>query len=149
MGYEPPRAEIHTFKYEHEKACADVFVTLKLSGGLHGWQQHTKIGKSIIPDRTADIGNTVYIEVEMGSQDKIHQKAESYKRYFQEKRQPFSVWFLVKSQLQYDKGLEYLRYFPSHYSIELLDVFNSRIVSDTPSDIVSDTISDSVIEEFD
>lgn len=143
LGYEPPRAEIHTYKYEHEKACADVFVSLVLSGKLIGWEQHKKIG-GIIPDRTATLDGTVYIEVEMGSQDKIRQKAESYKKYFQETRQQFDVWFLVKDQLTYEKGLEYLRHFPSAYSIELLDVFNSQTSSDTSSD----TVSDQVIEEF-
>ncbi len=138
FGYTPPKSEIHTFKYEHEKACADVFVTLALSGKLYGWEQHKKIGKNIIPDRTADFNGTVYIEVEMGSQDKIRQKADAYKQYFQDTRKQFNVWFLVKQQWQYDSGLESLRDFPSHYSIELLDVFNKLDSSDTSSDTVSD-----------
>jgi hypothetical protein len=144
FGYIPPKAEIHSFKYEHEKACADVFVTLALTNKLYAWEQHKKIGGSIIPDRTADYNGTVYIEVEMGSQDKVRQKSEAYKKYFQETKEPFSVWFLVKEQWQYDSALEYLRHYPSHYSVELLDEFNKIKVSDTPSD----TVSDGVIEEF-
>ncbi len=144
LGYNPPRAEIHTFKYEHEKACADVFVTLALSDNLMDWQEHKKIGKSIIPDRTADYNGTVYIEVEMGSQNKIRQKAEAYKKYFQETRQPFNVWFLVKEQKHYDSGLEDLRDFPSHYSIELLDEFNKIRLSDTSSDTVSDGVEQDI-----
>ncbi|MEJ7863099.1 MAG: hypothetical protein WKF90_15830 [Pyrinomonadaceae bacterium] len=140
LGYEPPRAEIHAFKYEHEKACADIFVTLDLSGKLLGWEQHKKLGTSIIPDRTAILDGTVYIEVEMGSQDKIKQKAESYTRYFQETKKQFSVWFLVKEQRHYDSGLEYLRHFPSAYSIELLDVFNASSVSNPSSDNSSDRL---------
>ena len=143
LGGMPPKSEIHTFKYEHEKACADVFVTLILTGKLIGWEQHKKIG-SIIPDRTAELDGTVYIEVEMGSKSEIRQKAENYKRYYHETRERFSVWFLVKHQWQYDEGLEDLRTFPNNYSIELLDVFNA----DKNSDTSSDTSSDGVIEEF-
>lgn len=144
LGYLPPKSEIHSFKYEHEKACADVFVTLALSGKLCGWELHKKISKDIIPDRTADYNGTVYIEVEMGSQDKIRQKADSYKRYFQATREPFNVWFLVKEQWQYDSGLEDLRDFPSHYSIELLDEFNKIQSSDTSSDTVSDGVEQDI-----
>src|SRR5687767_9099277 len=53
--YEPPKAEIHSFKYEHEKACADVFVTLTLTGKLYDWKAHKKLTKGIIPDRTAHL----------------------------------------------------------------------------------------------
>jgi len=109
-----------------------------LSGKLYGWEQHKKISKNIIPDRTADFNGTVYIEVEMGSQDKIRQKADAYKRYFQDTREQFNVWFLVKEQWQYDSGLESLRDFSSHYSIELLDVFNKQKSSDTSSDTISE-----------
>lgn len=138
LELEPPKSEIHSFKYEHEKACADVFVTLALTGKLYGWELHKKIAKGIIPDRTALMDTPVYIEVEMGSQDKIRQKADNYKRYFYDTKEPFSVWFLVKTQKQYDNGLEDLRGFSSHYSIELLDVFNKITHSDTLSDTSSD-----------
>ncbi len=140
MGFEPPRAEIHTFKYEHEKACADVFVTLALSGNLYGWEQHKRIATGIIPDRTADHNGIVYIEVEMGSKDEIRQKADAYTKYFQATREQFNVWFLVKHQWQYDSGLEDLRDFPNHYSIELLDTFCSDTSSDTSSDGVEQNI---------
>jgi hypothetical protein len=129
-----PKAEIHSFKYEHEKACADVFVTLALTEKLCGWELHKKICKNIIPDRTADYNGTVYIEVEMGSQNKIFQKADAYRQYFRETKQTFQVWFLVKDQWLYESGLEDLRDFPTHYSIELLDNFNNQIRSDTLSD---------------
>ena len=138
FGYAAPKSEIHSFKYEHEKACADVFMTLVLTEKLYGWEQHKKLGRNIIPDRTADYNGTVYIEVEMGSQNKIRQKADSYERYFQTTGQEFNVWFLVKEHWQYDSGLEDLREFPSHYSIERLDNFNKKKLSDTSSDTVSD-----------
>lgn len=131
MGYSPPRSEIHTFKYDHEKACAAVFVELTLTGNLYGWEAHKKISKNIIPDRLAEMDTTVYIEVEMGSQDKIHEKAESYRQYYFDTRKDFQVWFLVKEQWQYDSGLESLRHFSDHYRIELLENFHSDTRSDT------------------
>ena len=134
FGYEPPKAEIHRYKAEHEKACADVFVTLALTEKLFGWQAHTKIGKDIIPDRMADYGGTVYIEVEMGSQNKIRQKAENYKRYFYETKEAFQVWFLVDTDKLYKSGLEDLRDFPNHYSLQLLNEFHKFFESETQSD---------------
>lgn len=130
LGYEYPKAEIHRFKYGHEKACADVFVTLALTQKLYGWEAHKKISKDIIPDRTADYGGTVYIEVEMGSQDKIREKADAYKQYFNQIREPFQVWFLVNTDKLYQSGLEDLRDFPRHYSIQKLSDWHSDMLSD-------------------
>jgi hypothetical protein len=134
FGYEAPKKEIHTFKYEHEKTCADVFVTLALTGRLYDWQAHRKITKDTIPDRIAQMNRTIYIEVEMGSQDKIRQKADSYRRYFYEKKESFHVWFLVKTEKQYDDALVDLKDFPEHYQVSTLDQFHSDMRSDTFSD---------------
>lgn len=127
FGYTPPKSEIHRFKYEHEKACGDVFVTLALTGKLFGWEAHKKISKEIIPDRMADYGGTVYIEVEMGSQDKIREKAEAYRKYFYETKEQFQVWFLVDSDKLYQSGLEDLRNYPRQYSIQKLDEFHASM----------------------
>lgn len=137
LGYSPPRAEIHTFKYEHEKACADVFVSLALTGKLLDWQAHKKISKSVIPDRIAHLDTLTYIEVEMGSQDKILQKATAYRKHYFETPEDFQVWFLVKEQKQYDDALYKLEDFTDHYQVELL----SNFVSDTSSDTYSDWLA--------
>jgi hypothetical protein len=129
-----PRAEIHTFKYAHEKACAEVFVDLALTGNLYSWEAHKKIAKGIIPDRIAEMNTLTYIEVEMGSQNKIKQKADSYKRFFYETKEPFHVWFLVKNEKQYSDGLEILRDFTDHYQISTLEKFHADMRSDTSSD---------------
>jgi hypothetical protein len=134
FGYAPPKSEIHRYKYEHEKACADVFVTLALTSKLDSWEAHTKLGKDIIPDRIAHYGGTVYIEVEMGSQNKIRQKAEAYKQYFLEMKEPFSVWFLVDTDRLYQSGLVDLKDFPQHYSLQKLSEFHDYFRSDTQSD---------------
>jgi len=130
----PPREEIHTNRYYHEKACADVFVTLGRSGTLHDWEAHRKIHHKIIPDRIARIPELVYIEVEMGSKDEIYQKAENYRRYYRETREDFRLWFFVKTQKQYEAGLKSLEGFTQHYGIQLLSEFNSDTRSDTHSD---------------
>lgn len=137
LGYTPPKAEIHTFKYEHEKACADVFVTLYLTGKLYDWEAHKKIAAGIIPDRSAEVPGKIYLEIEMGSKSEIRQKAEKYRQYYFGKREDFKVWFLVKESWQYDQGLEDLRHFSQHYSIELIDEFHQKF-SDTHSDTYSD-----------
>jgi hypothetical protein len=125
MGFSPPRSDIHTFKYEHEKACADVFVTLINTGNLVSWEAHKKIGRGIIPDRIAELDTTVYIEVEMGSQNKIEQKLSAYQSYYHQTRADFRVLFLVKHQRQMVQ-LDSTR----HYSVELLDSYTG---SDTSS----------------
>lgn len=80
------------------------------------------------------LDGTVYIEVEMGSQDKIRQKAESYKRYFQETKEQFDVWFLVKEERQLEKAQYDLQAFPNAYKVDLLANFCSDTSSDTSSD---------------
>ena len=99
MGYEPPRSEVHAFKYEHEKQCAEVFVSLTLTGKLYGWQSHKRISKGIIPDRIARFENRIfYLEIERGTQDKIIQKTDSYRKFWRETKDEFSVLFLVRDE---------------------------------------------------
>lgn len=126
----PPRAEIHSFKYEHEKTCADVFVTLLLSGKLCGWEAHKKIAEGIIPDRIAELDRLAYIEVEMGSKNEIREKAERYRKFYYDSRKRFEVWFLVGTDKLYESGLEDLRDFSGHYRLQKL----SDMRSDTQSD---------------
>src|SRR5258708_3008651 len=38
LGYSPPKGEIHAYKYDHEKDCAEVFVSLALSDSLLEWE---------------------------------------------------------------------------------------------------------------
>jgi hypothetical protein len=140
FGFIPPKSEIHAFKYEHEKACADVYVTLKLTGKLTGWKQSAKLTAAIIPDRIAETPEPIYLEIEMGSKYEIPQQAQNYRQYHFDTKKHFKVWFLVKEQWQYDQALEDLRDFPPAYSVELLDVFHQRF-SDTHSDTYSDTVS--------
>lgn len=135
LGYKPPKDEIHYTKYEHEKACADVFVTLALTGKLTGWEIKKAISKAIIPDRIAYYGGTIYVEVETGSKDEIKQKAEAYRQYYFDTKEQFDVWFLVGTTKLYDKGLHYLASFSNHYSLQMIDDFHRSFQSDTQSDM--------------
>ncbi len=99
LGYSPPRAEVHTFKYEHEKACAEVFVSLALTKKLYGWESHKRISKTTIPDRIANLERRIfYLEIERGTQDKIVHKTENYRTFFRETGEEFGVLFLVKDE---------------------------------------------------
>jgi hypothetical protein len=144
LGYTPPKSEIHTFKYEHEKACADVFVTFALSGNLYDWEAHKRRGK-MIPDRIAETDTTIFIEVEMGSQDKIRQKLEAYQQYHRETREEFQVLFLVKPP-QLESASEIVKEVTHHYRVELLDRYQHfEPLSDTLSDTSSES-EDSILE---
>jgi hypothetical protein len=95
----PPTSEIHTFKYQHEKECAEVFVSLILADAVSDWHQHKKLSTGIIPDRTVEIDDfTLHIENERGTQGyaKVIKKLEKYKDYWRETREDFQVLFLVK-----------------------------------------------------
>lgn len=99
LGYEPPRSEVHAFKYEHERLCAEVFVSLTLTGKLYGWQLHKRISKGIISDRIARFESKLfYLEIERGTQDKIVQKTETYRKFWRETKEDFSVLFLVNDE---------------------------------------------------
>jgi len=99
LDVKPPTSEIHTFKYEHEKECADVFVSMVLAELVSDWHQHRKLSTGIIPDRTAEIDDfTLHIENERGTQGtaKVIKKLEKYKQYWRETGEQFQVLFLVK-----------------------------------------------------
>ena len=113
-GFTPPKAEVHTYKYEHERACAEVFVKFA-QDEIYGWDQHKKISKEIIPDRTVYLTEDypLYIEVEMGDRDRVTQKISNYQRYYRETHEKFRVLFLVKQMRDWPKN--------PHYQIEILE----------------------------
>lgn len=126
LGFEPPSAEVHTFKYEHEKECAEVFVSLALTGRLHGWQAHKRISKGIIPDRIAAFSDRKYfLEIERGTQDKIPSKTENYRRYFRETGEEFNVLFLVKDEKTLEESVKKLERMNAsgHYLVGVFSEF--------------------------
>lgn len=131
LDLKPPKAEVHSFKYAHEKDCAEVFVSLALTEQLYGWEMHKKVGNGIIPDRTALLPETYYIEVERGTQDKIKQKLEAYQQYYRQTKEPFFVLFLVKDEKALTDGLKTLEGSPNHYRIDIHSRFCSNPFSNT------------------
>ncbi len=126
LGLEPPRSEVHAFKYEHEKQCAEVFVSLALTETLYDWQPHKRISKGIIPDRMARFENrTIYFEIERGTQDKIVQKTESYRKHWRETKEDFSVLFLVKDEKALEQTITKLEGINAsdHYLVGVLPQF--------------------------
>jgi hypothetical protein len=125
-GYAPPRRKIHSYKYDHEKACGDVFVRYALTDNLFGWEAHTKISDKIIPDRAAQYpkGETLYIEVEMGDADRVSEKIKNYIAHYRTTGDPFKVLFLMKQMRDWEA--------PAHYHFELLQDFLSDVPNDIP-----------------
>lgn len=129
LGFEPPRAEVHTFKYDHEKACAEVFVSLALTKKLYGWEAHRRISKTIIPDRTANIARRIfYLEIERGTQDKIIHKTENYREFRRETNDEFRVLFLVKDEKTLADSIRKLEAInaPGHYLVGVFSEFTDN-----------------------
>lgn len=118
-GFIPPKRWVHEYKFNHERACGDVFVKF-CDVEIFGWEQHKKISPQITPDRTVYLTEDVptYIEVEMGDRDRVTEKLSAYQQYFRETRANFHVLFLVQQ----------LRDWPQspHYTFRLLNDFISN-----------------------
>jgi hypothetical protein len=125
----PPRTEIHSSKYKHERDCGWVFVALVLTGRLHGWTLHKKISKDIIPDRHAWITNlSQYIERERGTQRKIEQKTINYLNYFRETKAPFDVLYLVNSENEVEEAVKIFHRLrcPDNYQAAVFDEYSEE-----------------------
>jgi hypothetical protein len=99
MGFEPPKAEIHKFMYEHDKRIRDIFVSLALTDTLYDWQ--SKEHKGFYPDYRFNLGgDDWYGEHEEGNQKApvLLQKLQNYSQMWQKDRQSFGVLFTFKTQ---------------------------------------------------
>lgn len=100
QGYKAP-PEVHAFKYEHEKACADIFVSLALSDTLMEWVGEGDQKLGFRHDRLFRVDDRVfYLEVERGSQGDgvLRAKLERYIKHYQATKQPFNVLFTVSDE---------------------------------------------------
>lgn len=123
LDLEPPKAEIHTHKFEHEKLCADVFVALYLTGSLHGWGQQ-RISRELIPDRIFYLGDDLYyLEAEKGNQKDaiIKKKVDAYKKYWRETNEKFQVRFVTDDRKAFEMLSRVLEDEPYHYQPYLLE----------------------------
>jgi hypothetical protein len=126
LGFTPPRSEVHTFKYQHEKECADCFVSLILTDQLLSWTAHQRIHQSIIPDRTAEIGESLlHIENERGTQGeaRLIGKVKAYQGYFRATGDRFHVLFLVQDQPQLERLKRIFQTEKVPYFVALFDDF--------------------------
>jgi hypothetical protein len=101
LGYTPPKAEIHAYKYDHEKDCADVFVSLALSDSLLEWEGEGDQKIGLRYDRKFRVDDRqFYLEVERGTQgpEKLRAKLERYIKHYRKEQEPFTVLFTVKDE---------------------------------------------------
>lgn len=124
LGLVPPKSEVHSNLYEHEKTCADVFVALYRTGSLNGWGQQPVTGLKKTPDRIFYLGDELYfLEVEMGNhkEAQIREKLESYKRYYQQTREKFQLRFVVKDELTFNLISRVVENETYHYQVYMLE----------------------------
>jgi hypothetical protein len=126
----PPREDIHASRYKHERECADVFVSLVLTGQLFRWEEHKRLNRQIVPDRVFKLGkNLYYLENERGSKIKVRvkEKIENYTQYFRETKNEFNVLFLVKDEKALEDLLQVFEEMKtrSHYQAAVLSDFVS------------------------
>jgi hypothetical protein len=101
LGYEPPTAEIHRFKYDHEKGCGDIFVSLILTRQVGLWEGEGRAMKGFRPDRKFAIRDANwYLENERGTQAPkiLRGKLDNYLRHFRQTKEPFNVLFAVRDE---------------------------------------------------
>jgi hypothetical protein len=99
LGFEPPKSEVHKFKYLHDKAIRDIFVSFALTDSLYDWQSEGF--KGFYPDYRFNLGgDDWYGEHEEGNQKApvLLQKLQNYSLLWQNTRTPFGVLFTFKTQ---------------------------------------------------
>lgn len=111
LGYTGAKADVHSFKYEHEKGCAEVYVALLTSGLLLGWggEGDGKIGLKY--DRKFKIKTSVgespltYLELETGSQGeaKLREKLARYEKYVGASGEAACVLFTVMTEPELER----------------------------------------------
>lgn len=130
LGYVAPKADIHKYRYDHEKSCGDIFVSLALTGSLYFWEGEGN-EKTLRWDRKFAIDETkdYYLEVETGSQDdgKLRDKLGRYVTFYRETKDPFHVLFSVKDEAAAKRMIALFGEFSlgSHYMVTVQSAFVS------------------------
>ena len=153
LGYEPPKSEIHRFKYEHEKGCGDIFVSLMLTGECTLWEGEGRAVKGFRHDRKFAFDKIWYLENERGTQAPkvLRGKIDNYLKHYRETYDPFHVLFTVKDE----PSLEQIIYLfdeyklPNFYWATVIDDFvsdplNAQITSRTSTNTLSKQFSNRV-----
>jgi len=140
LGFTPPKGEIHSHFYNHEKLCGDVFVQVASTDNLFGWE-HKQLNEYIKPDRTFYYGDDlVFLEAERGSHNEstIKEKIQNYQQYWRETRQPFRVLFVSATDKHHQMIQRNLPH-PAYVAIHIDDLhiaFPSNTDSNTDSESV-------------
>jgi len=101
LEYIPPKKEVHAFKYDHEKDCAEVFVSLALTDSLFTWEGEGDQKSGLRHDRKFSVDDRVFcLEVERGTQGdgRLREKLARYVKYYESTREPFHVLFTVQNE---------------------------------------------------
>lgn len=142
LGVSPTSWKIHASLYDHEKACADVFVSLAITDTLMEWQGEGDQKSGFRHDRMFRIGESVnYLEMEMGNHERqtLRLKVDQYTNLFRKAQVPFNVIFS----------------FPTEQDIEkIVAVFEEAKVGQQyaavlQSELVSDPLNARVTHRFD
>ena len=139
LGYTPPKGEIHAYKYDHEKDCADVFVSLALSDSLLEWESEGDQKIGLRYDRKFRVDDRqFYLEVERGTQgpEKLRAKLERYIKHYRQAGEPFNVLFTVVDE----SALERLIYLFEEFKLgaSYAVVIHSEFVNDPLNARISD-----------
>jgi hypothetical protein len=154
QGFTPPKAEIHRYKYEHEKDCGDIFVSLALTGNLLLWEGEGRAIKGFRHDRKFLLDDLDwYLENERGTQAPtvLRGKLEQYLKHYRETKKMFHVLFVVQDEDSV-KQMVYLfeEYkLPNFYWATVFDEFvfdplQAIITSRNQSNTLSNTLSNSI-----
>lgn len=151
LGYEPPQAEIHRFKHNHEKDCGDIFVSLVLTEKLALWEGEGRAVKGFRHDRKFVVGECVfYLENEKGTQAPkiLRGKLDNYLKHYRKTYDPFHVLFTVSNE----QAVEQIVYLfdeyklPNFYWATVLnefvsDPFNAQITSRQTTETIENLLN--------
>jgi hypothetical protein len=130
LGYNPPKSEIHSYLYEHEKDLGDVFVSLALTETLYTWKGEGDQKKGFRFDRMFQIDDTVrFLERERGTQgrEKLRAKLSRYLKHYRETKEQFNVLILAEaSEIDFHLSLFGELHLGNHYG----SVAHSEFVRD-------------------
>jgi hypothetical protein len=157
LGHTPPKSEVHSMLYEHEKDLGDVFVSLALSGRLLEWQGEGDQKKGLRNDRMfrlADPKN--YLERERGNQGvpKLREKVGRYVKHYETTREPFNLIFSVDTEEEIER-LIYLfeelrlgKQYAATLQQELVtDVLNAQVTSRFDTVLLSNYCSNHALND--
>ena len=157
LGYSAPKFEVHRYKYEHEKGCGDIFVSLALTGQMLLWEGEGRAKKGFRHDRKFALDDTDwYLENERGSQapQVLRGKLDQYLKHHRETKEIFHTLFVVKDE----QAVEQIVYLFDEYKLPnfywacvfdqfVSDPLTAQITSRNSTNTLSNTLSKRLDEE--